>query len=440
MKPVVSIVGRPNVGKSSLFNRLTNSRDALTADVPGITRDVLAGDGCMGDIPHLMLDTAGISSANCDAPTAAAIKRSMQAIRDAERLLWVVDAKTGLNADDIDIAEKLRQHRNSVTVAINKSEGRDTTLLASECHNLGYKKVCAVSAMHGKGLEELMLTTLDGLTATAVVEANAANTPVQVAIVGRQNAGKSTLVNCLLGKDRVLVGPTPGITRDSVKVDLRRAGYWQLIDTAGIRRNSKVKEKIEGISMAKSLKSIDEADISMLLLDAVAGVTKQDLQLLAMIMQKGKRYIVVMNKSDLLPAADRRRTRADFAYALRHVPNIKVYAISALQRTHIKPVLQALGRIAKSCSETIATGRLNNLLQKAIEQHPPPLHNGRRPRLLYAHIDGMQPLRIVVHGRQVGSIRDSWRRYLVRFYCEALKLEGTPMQIVLRAQDNPYVK
>ena len=437
MKPVVSIVGRPNVGKSTLFNRLTGSRSALTADTPGLTRDILTADLCSGDKSYLLMDTAGICNEKADAPTAAAIEKSMRAIDDAQKIIWVIDARAGLNSDDLAIAEKLRRQRETVSIAINKSEDTDTDELSAECYRLGYRSLCPVSALHNRGMEDLMRLVLSGMDDYTEDEHDN-DAPVRVTIAGRQNAGKSTLVNCLLGEDRMLAGPTPGITRDSVAVDLHRGRHWQLIDTAGMRRRSKVTEKVETLSMVKSLQSIAASDITLLLMDASAGVTRQDMQLLDIVLQQGKRYIAVMNKSDLLPANRRKLVRSDFAQKLSYVPGIKIYAISALQRTHIRPLLQALDRVAKSCNESIPTPKLNRILQQAVNSHPPPLHNGRRPRLLYAHLDSLRPLRIVIHGRQVESLRASWKRYLARFYTDALKLEGTPVQLVLRTQENPY--
>ena len=441
MKPVVSIVGRPNVGKSTLFNRLSGDRSALTADLPGLTRDILTASASSGGMECLLMDTAGIRGGKSDATTAAAIEKSLQAIDDAQRIVWVIDARAGIDSNDIAIAERLRRRRKVVTVAMNKSEGRDPAELAAECHGLGYSRLCPVSALHGSGLEELMRLALEGLEAQAPDDGGQdGDAPVRVAVVGRQNAGKSTLVNCLLGEDRVLAGATPGTTRDSVAVELRWKRQWQLIDTAGLRRRSKVTQKVEALSMAKSLQSIAGSDITLLLMDATEGITRQDLQLMDMVLQQGKRYMAVMNKSDLLPASERKRVRADFAHELRHVPNIRVHAISALQRTHIRPMLQALDRVAAGCREPISTGRLNRILQRAVDNNPPPLRNGRRPRLMYTHLDSLRPLRLIVHGRQVGSLRPPWRRYLTRFYSEALKLEGTPLQLAFRTQENPYSK
>ena len=443
MKPVVVLVGRPNVGKSTLFNRLTRSRSAIVADEPGVTRDRQYGDGLIGDRPYYVVDTGGISeSLSARLPGSGALRELMasqvrQALAEADAVIFLVDAREGLQALDYDIAKDLRRRGKPVVLAVNKSEGAEAAVAASEFHVLGLGDPKPISSAHGDGVAALMESVLAPLPHIAE-EAVPVDLP-RVAVVGRPNAGKSTLVNALLGEERVIVSDQPGTTRDTIHVPLERAGKsYILIDTAGVRRRGRVEEAVEKFSAIKTLQALDEANVVVLVLDAESGVSEQDATLAGYVLKRGRALVVVLNKWDALDAGAREWAKREFERKLRFLDFAPVHYISALNRSGIGPIFTSVDRAFASANQDMPTPRLNRILQTAVARTPPPLVRGRRIRLKFAHQGGKNPPLIVVHGNQVNALSASYRRYLADSFRQAFRLIGTPVAILCKEGENPY--
>ena len=441
MKPVIAIIGRPNVGKSTLFNVLTRSRDALVADQPGFTRDRLYGEGKTGDRPYLAVDTGGISAiaqtTNPEALKALMLAQTRQAMEEADAILFLLDGREGLNAADRDIAEDLRRLRTPVFVVVNKTEGLDPHIAGAEFHALGLGLPVAISAAHGQGVAMLMAQVLQNFPP---VEGSAApQEQPRIAVVGRPNVGKSTLVNAMLGEERVVVFDQPGTTRDSIRIPFERSGKsYILIDTAGMRRRGRIDNVLEKYSVIKSLQAIDEANVVILVLDAQQQISEQDANLAGYILDQGRSLVLAVNKWDGLDEGARAWIKRETERKFPFLNFSKPYFISALQGTNLGALFPAVDRAFTAARKNLPTPGLNRVLAKAVQAVPPPMAAGRRIKLKLAHQGGKNPPLIIIHGNQVRGVPDSYRRYLENTFRKAFKLEGTPVRIEFRQAENPY--
>lgn len=443
MKPVVVLIGRPNVGKSTLFNRLTRSRAAIVADVPGLTRDRQYGNGAVGDRPYWVVDTGGISerlATDGSVPTtlsALATEQTRVAVNEADAVIFLLDGRAGPLGVDREIADTLRRLNKPVTVAVNKLEGADPAVALAEFHSIGLGNPFAISSAHGEGIDDLMDHVLAPL-------ARAAEIPVpydvpRVAVVGRPNVGKSTLVNALLGEQRVVVSDEPGTTRDSLYLPLTRAGKeYVLIDTAGVRRRGRVHEAIEKFSVIKTLEAIDAANVAILMIDAHAGASEQDANLAGYVLERGRAIVVAINKWDLLDRAARDWMKREFMRKLAFLDFAPAHYISAKEGVGLGGLFASVDQAFTSANRELPTPRLNKVLEKAVAATPPPVAHGRRIRLKFAHQGGKNPPIVVVHGNQTQSLPDAYRRYLANAVRRAFDLVGTPVRIECREGDNPF--
>nr|VFK48320.1 MAG: GTP-binding protein [Candidatus Kentron sp. TC] len=454
MLPAIAIVGRPNVGKSTLFNCLTRSRDALVANDPGLTRDRQYGTGKVGHTPYLVIDTGGLTDDPADLSRLTA-EQTLTALRETDITLFLLDARQGLTPIDQEIAARLRPFGTSVVVVANKIDGLDERIVTADFHALGLGDPWPIAAVHGRGVTSMMadittrfLASKQENTFPSTVEDNSFDpqypnqdrpSDIRVAIIGRPNVGKSTLVNHLLGETRVVVHDHPGTTRDSIAVPLTRAGKsYILVDTAGIRRRARVSEKIEKFSIIKSLQSIEAADVAIMLIDALEGVTDQDLHLIGFIVDTGRALVIGVNKWDAIARNSRRKIHATLERKLPFVDFIPIHSISARFGAGITPLFRSVDAAWKSASRGLSTPVLTNILHDAVARHPPPLVRRRRIKLRYAHQGGRKPPVIVVHGNQTGDVPESYRRYLAGAFRQALRLTGTPVRVELRTSENPY--
>lgn len=438
MIPVIAIVGRPNVGKSTLFNSLTKTRDAVVADMPGVTRDRQYGQGRMGEKPFVVIDTGGIGGEHAGIEGLTA-QQAAQAIMEADVVLFVVDARRGNAPADSVIAQQLRKLNKSVTLVLNKVDGLDPNIAAADFHALGLNKPFPISAAHGQGVEELIRYVLRPFSYDEPTSTEIDTSAIKIAIAGKPNVGKSTLVNRMLGEERVIVYDAPGTTRDSIYIPLERLGKkYILIDTAGVRRKAQVTEAIEKISVVKTLQAISESHVVIFVIDARTGITEQDLHLLGFILEAGKALVIAINKWDGLTldhreevkkGIDRRLTFADFA---------QIKTISALHGTGVGNLFDAIKLAYDSAMKKLPTPVLTKILQSAVTQHQPPLVHGRRIKLRYAHAGGHNPPLIVIHGTQTAHLPADYRRYLASTYRKALRLVGTPIKIQLKEGENPF--
>jgi GTP-binding protein len=437
--PVVALIGRPNVGKSTLFNRLTRSRDAIVADYPGLTRDRQYGFGKVGPIPYLVVDTGGIAGGE-QGIGEVMVEQTVRALKEADVTIVLVDGREGLTASDQHTAELARRHSRRTWLVVNKAEGLDSDIAASEFHRLGLGDPVSISAAHGDRVAALMDAVLEEFaTRDTDVEEDAPQDALRIAIVGRPNVGKSTLAYRLLGEDRFVVFDEPGSTRDSVAVPFERNGreYVQ-IDTAGIRRRSRVHEVIEKFSIVKALQAIERAQVVVAVLDARDGVTEQDVSLLGLILQRGRALVVVMNKWDGLDAETRKHVREELERRLPFLDFAERITISALHGTAVGDLLPAVQRACDAAMRDMSTTELTHELEAAVIAHSPPMVNGRRIKLRYAHQGGRNPPVIVIHGNQTEKTPEAYRRYLVNRFRKAFKLKGTPVRLTFKSSDNPY--
>jgi GTP-binding protein len=437
--PVVALIGRPNVGKSTLFNRLTRSRDAIVADYPGLTRDRQYGFGKVGPIPYLVVDTGGIAGGE-QGIGEVMVEQTVRALKEADVTIVLVDGREGLTASDQHTAELARRHSRRTWLVVNKAEGLDSDIAASEFHRLGLGDPVSISAAHGDRVAALMDAVLEEFaTRDTDVEEDAPQDAQRIAIVGRPNVGKSTLANRLLGEDRFVVFDEPGTTRDSVAVPFERNGReYVLIDTAGIRRRSRVHEVIEKFSIVKALQAIERAQVVVAVLDARDGVTEQDVSLLGLILQRGRALVVVMNKWDGLDAETRKHVREELERRLPFLDFAERITISALHGTAVGDLLPAVQRACDAAMRDMSTTELTHELEAAVIAHSPPMVNGRRIKLRYAHQGGRNPPVIVIHGNQTEKTPEAYRRYLVNRFRKAFKLKGTPVRLTFKSSDNPY--
>ncbi len=437
MKPVVVLVGRPNVGKSTLFNALTRSRAAIVADQPGVTRDRQYGDGRVGDRPYLVVDTGGLSS-GAQGMAALMSAQTLQAIDEADAIVFVLDGRSGPSADDHEIAKRLRRLGKPVVLAVNKTEGLEPGTVVAEFFTLGLGSPQPVSAAHGSGLEALMARVLEPLP--QVEEAEPPSDLPRIAVAGRPNVGKSTLVNSLLGEQRVVVANEPGTTRDSIRIPLTHNGHdYLLIDTAGVRRRARVEEAVEKTSVIKTLQAIGEANVVILVLDARQEVSDQDVDLAGYVLEQGRSLVLAVNKWDGLDEARRDWIRREIERKLQFLTFSPPHYISALEGSRVDTLFPAIDRAFASANVDMATSQLNKVLERAIQATPPPIAHGRRIKLKFAHQSGHNPPRVTVYGNQVSSVPDSYRRYLSGCFREAFRLEGTPVRIDFKQGENPFL-
>ena len=440
--PTIVIVGRPNVGKSTLFNRLTRSRDALVADVPGMTRDRHYGRGRVGAKPYLVVDTGGFEPVARDGILHAMAQQPLQAIDEADAIVFMVDGRQGLTPQDRDIAGPLRKTGRRIWLVVNKAEGMQPAAVNAEFHELALGDPLAISAAHGAGVSDLADLILADYPVAQEREDDERREPhPRIAVVGRPNVGKSTLVNRMLGEERVLVYDEPGTTRDSIYVDFGRGGRkYTLIDTAGLRRRGRVTDTVEKFSLVKTLQAVEDANVVVLVLDARERVFDQDAHIAGYILEAGRALVVAVNKWDGLRAEERAWTKRSLARTLNFMEFARVHYISALAGSGLKSLFDSIERAYEAAMAQLPTPKLTRALFAAIARQSPPRAGMFRPKLRYAHQGGSNPPRIVIHGTSLSRISDSYRRYLERFFRDTFKLQGTPLKIEFRQGANPYAK
>jgi len=437
MKPVIALVGRPNVGKSTLFNCLTHSRDALVADQPGLTRDRKYGEGRIGDHQFIVIDTGGLTG-EADALDVLMAGQVWQAVDEADIVLFMTDAKQGLVADDEEIAKRLRRTSKTITLVVNKIDGADPNMVMSEFYALGLGDPVPVSASNNRGVVSLIETVLEGVI-SADDELESQPEGIRIAVVGKPNVGKSTLINRILGEERVLAYDMPGTTRDSIFIPFTRDDQdYVLIDTAGVRRRSRVDDRLEKYSVIKTLQAIEQSNVVVMVVDAQQGVTDQDSHLLGFIIETGRALLIAVNKWDGLTVDQRERVKTELDRKLQFCSYARIFYISALHGTGVGNLFKPILRAYASATLDIPTSRLTKLLETAIESHQPPLVKGRRIKLRYAHQGGRNPPVIIIHGNQTESVPLSYQRYLINYFLESLQLEGTPVRVEFVTGDNPY--
>ena len=450
--PVIAIVGRPNVGKSTLFNRLTRSRDALVADLPGLTRDRHYGTGRLGERPFLVIDTGGFEPVAKEGIVHEMAKQTRQAIAEADALIFLVDGRQGLTGADQAIADDLRKAGRPLLLAVNKAEGMRHGTVTAEFHELGLGDPVAISSAHGDGVRELVDLLLDRISPPAAIddgdETDQASTGdesdrgprrIRIAIVGRPNVGKSTLVNTLLGEERVIVFDLPGTTRDSIHIDFDRAGkQYTLIDTAGLRRRGKVFEAVEKFSVVKTLQSVADANVVILVLDARQEISDQDAHIAGFVVESGRAVVVAINKWDGLDDYERERIKRDATRKLQFLSFAKTHFISALKDQGIGAVMRSVDGAAAAAFAKLSTPKLSRALVEAVDRQTPPRRGMSRPKLRYAHQGGQNPPVIVIHGNGLDQVPDTYRRYLEASFRETFALQGTPLRVEFRTTRNPF--
>jgi GTP-binding protein len=444
MKPVIALVGRPNVGKSTLFNRLTRSRDALVADLPGLTRDRHYGEGRVGERPFLVIDTGGFEPVAKDGIMHEMAKQTKQAVVEADVVIFIVDGRQGLTPHDKTITDFLRKSGRSVMLVVNKAEGMKYTSVTADFYELGLGDPYVISAAHGDGVTDLVEEAMDLAFAqrtAAEEEPDAAAYGVKIAIVGRPNVGKSTLVNTLLGEERVIAFDMPGTTRDSIEIPFERDGkQYTLIDTAGIRRRGKVFEAIEKFSVVKTLQSISEANVVVLLLDAQQDISEQDAHIAGFVLETGRALVVGVNKWDGLISDRRDEIKMDIERKLNFLSFAKFHFISALKSTGIGPFMKSVDSAYAAAMANLTTPKLTRALIEAVEHQQPRRKGSIRPKLRYAHQGGQNPPIVVIHGNALESVEDNYKRYLEKHFRETFALIGTPLRIEFRSSKNPYAR
>ncbi len=440
MLPVIAIVGRPNVGKSTLFNALTRTRDALVVDMPGVTRDRQYGISDVGDTACVLIDTGGLvgKAEGIDYLTARQVH---QAIEECQLVFFVVSARDGLTHEDEEISLLLRQHDRSVLLVGNKTDGTDPDIALADFAALGMGPALPVAASHRRGVSALMEEAVSLLPSIEDSDEDDAEDEdrLRLAIVGRPNVGKSTLVNRLLGEERVMAFDQPGTTRDSISTFMEHKGVkYELIDTAGVRRRSRVTEVVEKFSIIKALQAIDRAHVVVLMLDASEGITDQDTTLLGHILQRGRALVIAMNKWDGLEDYDRKQVLSEMDRRLQYVTWARQIRLSALHGSGLKELIKAVEESWRSATIDMSTPELTRVLIKAFEAHQPPMSQGRSSRLRFAHAGGNLPPRIIIHGNRTDAIPASYKRYLENVFIRHYKLRGTPLFIEFRSGSNPY--
>jgi GTP-binding protein len=440
-KPVLALVGRPNVGKSTLFNRLTRTREALVADQPGLTRDRKFGEGKLGPCDYIVIDTGGLSE-DVNGIDGLMATQSWLAVEQADKVLLLVDARDGLLVGDEKIAQRLRQAGKDVNLVVNKIDGLDPDSALSEFYRLGLEHVYAIAAEHGRGVTSMMNELLRDYAAQKPVQESEAldkYAGIKVAIVGRPNVGKSTLVNRILGEERVVTFDLPGTTRDSIYLPFERDNQtYTLIDTAGVRRRGRIHEAIEKFSVIKSLQAIEDANVVVMLLDGQEGVTEQDASLLGFVLEAGRALVIAINKWDGLSIDQKDKIRRELDIKLPFITFARLHFISALHGSGVGDLFASIQQAYRAAMADIPTPKLTRLLSDLVTANPPPLVRGHRIKLRYAHQGGKNPPVIVIHGNQTAAVPDSYRRYLINAFRQHLRLQGTPLRIEFKSGENPF--
>lgn len=439
--PVIAIVGRPNVGKSTLFNQLTRTRDALVVDLPGVTRDRQYGQGRVGDKPFVVIDTGGIGHEEEDIDSLMS-GQSWLAIQEADIVFFMVDGRSGLIPTDQALAQKLRQLKKPIQLVVNKTDGLDPEVAIAEFFQLGFSEPIPIAASHGRGINPLMERALADIvdqTEEAADVLDTQNAGIQLAIVGRPNVGKSTLVNRILGEERVVVFDLPGTTRDSIFIPFTRQNQkYTIIDTAGVRRRARITETVEKFSVVKALQAIEGCDVVILVIDATEGITDRDLGLLGFVLEAGKALVVAVNKWDGLSEHHKEEVKRTLVYRLQFADFAKVHYISALHGTGVGNLFKAVQSAYRASTKELSTSVLTQVLEKAVRNHTPPMVHGRRIKLRYAHTGGHKPPLIIIHGNQTEHVPESYKRYLMNTFRTDLRLEGTPIRIDFKTSTNPF--
>jgi GTP-binding protein len=451
--PVLAIVGRPNVGKSTLFNRMTGTRDALVADRPGLTRDRHYGRARVGDSHCIVIDTGGFEPVAKEGIEYQMARQARQAVLEADVVLFLVDGRQGLTGHDRDIAAELRRSARKLVVAVNKTEGMPRETVAAEFHELGLGAPLAVSAAHGDGVRDLLEIALEGLLPEPVpvaddhaaepAEAGPGAKPVarrvRVAVVGRPNVGKSTLINTLLGEERLIAFDQPGTTRDAVAIDFERGGRpYTMVDTAGVRRRGKVTDVIEKFSVVKTLQAIEDCHVCVLMIDALEGIADQDASIAGYILEAGRALVVAVNKWDSLPVASRDRLKTEFDRRLHFLRFARLHFIAARSGLGVGALMRSVDEAYAAAMRKLPTPRLTRSLHEAVERQQPPRRGPVRPKMRYAHQGGQNPPVVVIHGSALDHVPETYRRYLESWFREQFALAGTPLRIEWRSGANPY--
>ncbi len=437
MLPVIALVGRPNVGKSTLFNYLTRSRDALVADFSGLTRDRQYGRVKLGNRPCLVVDTGGIAD-DAEGIESFARKQVQVALEEADIVFFMVDAREGLSASDKVIADTLRKLQKPVILVTNKVDGLDASMAASDFYSLALGEPVQIAASHGKGIPEL-LEKVNQLLPPDKGEVEEAHSGIGIAVVGRPNVGKSTLVNRLLGEERVIVFDEPGTTRDSIYIPFERNGKkFTLIDTAGMRRRSKIAETIEKFSVIKSLQAIEKANVVIYLIDAQEGITDQDAHLLGLVLEAGRALIIGLNKWDGISADQKATIHRQLDVKLTFLEFAEKHPISALHGSGVGKMFDVVQQLYAAAMLDMSTPVLTRILKEATTAHQPPIVNSRRIKLKYAHQGGRNPPIVVIHGVQTDALPESYKRYLINYYRDKMGLVGTPIRLVFKSPANPF--
>jgi len=444
MKPVIALVGRPNVGKSTLFNRMTRSRDALVADLPGLTRDRHYGEGRLGERPFLVIDTGGFEPVAKEGIMHEMALQTKQAVAEADIVMFIVDGRQGLTPHDKTITDFLRKSGRKVMLVVNKSEGMKYTSVTAEFYELGMGDPYVISAAHGDGVLDLVNEAIDEaatLRPQEEAEFDPADYGVKIALIGRPNVGKSTLINTLVGEQRVIAFDMPGTTRDSIEVPFEKNGkHYTLIDTAGIRRRGKVFEAVEKFSVVKTLQSISEANVVVLMLDAQADIAESDAHIAGFILETGRALVVAVNKWDGLTSDQRDQVKNDIDRKLDFLSFAETKFISALKGTGINHLMKAIDTAYAAATAKLSTPRLTRALQEAVEKQEPKRKGSTRPKMRYAHQGGQNPPIIVIHGNALDGITEPYKRYLEKHFRDTFDLIGTPLRIELRSGKNPFAK
>ena len=436
MLPVVALIGRPNVGKSTLFNAMTGTRDALVADLPGLTRDRQYGFARRTDVPCIVVDTGGLVE-NADAIESLMIAQTDRAISEADRLVVIVDGRAGVTPQDQFVARLAHRSGKPVVLAVNKTEGFDADIAVADFHGLGLGEPQPVAAAHDQGVISLLETVLAGLLPDP--QDGPEMTGIKVAVIGRPNVGKSTLINRILGENRMVAHDLPGTTRDAVLVPFERDGErYTLIDTAGVRRRAKVDDAIEKFSVIKTLQAIETAHVVVAVMDAQDAVAEQDASLLGTVIEQGRALIVAINKWDNIPTEQRDLIRQQIGLRIAFADFAPLHFISARHGSGVGELFASVRSVYAAAMREMTTPHLTRVLEGALESHQPPLVRGRRIKLRYAHQGGRNPPVIVIHGNQTEHVPDAYRRYLVNVYRKAFDLAGTPVRVTFRGEDNPF--
>ena len=438
MKPVIALVGRPNVGKSTLFNRLTKTRDAIVADFPGLTRDRKYGDGKLGDKDFIVIDTGGLSGEdeNLDFKMA---KQTELAIEEANCIFFIVDARDSLQSEDHRIAEYLRKFDKKTLLIVNKIDGLSEQEAMLDFFALGLGQPMAIAASQGRGVKQMIAKALDDYDVTPQSYSEEYLNSIRIAVIGRPNVGKSTLINKLIGEERVVAMDMPGTTRDSIYIPFKHYDKdYTIIDTAGVRKRSRVKQVIEKFSVIKALQAIDQSNVVLMVLDACQDLGEQDLHLLSYVVESGRALVILANKWDAATKDQKNWFKAEIDRRLVFTDFADIRMISALKGSGTQYLLKWVNDAYNASMSKFNTAHLTGLIEDAQIQHQPPLINGRRSKFKYAHQGGMNPPIIIVHGNQTSAVPETYKRYLINYFMKALRLKGTPLRVEFRGTDNPF--